>query len=253
VVLALGGTATVDGGAGMARALGFRLLDADGEPLGEGGWALADLASIDASGVDPRVADLQIEAWCDVTNLLLGPRGAARTFGPQKGADRDAVDRLEAGLTRLAKVVERDLGLVVADLPGTGAGGGLGAGALAFVGAKLVSGAGRVLDTVGFDEHLKEADLVITGEGRYEPDSMPGKLPDAVLARAAAQGVRAAILCGEVVEEDVGLPAGGGDAPLPTEVRLYSRRDLAKDHRAELTADDLMALGMVVGRTELAD
>lgn len=240
IVLALGGTATVDGGAGLARALGFRLLDAKGDPLPEGGGALVDLASIDASAADPRLQKAEIEAWCDVTNPLLGPRGAARTYAPQKGADPDAVERLERGLARLAQVAGRDLGAEVADLPGAGAAGGLGAGAAAFLGARLVSGAGRVLEAVGFDRHLVGADLVITGEGRYDPDAMPGKLPDVVLARAAARGVRAAILCGD-------LAAEAGSAPVPT----YSRRDLIDNRGWDLGPRDLAELAEVLARREL--
>ena len=231
VILALGGSATVDGGAGMAGSLGYRLLNAAGEPLGEGGGALAELAAIDAGGRDPRLDGLEVEIWCDVANPLLGPRGAARTFGPQKGAGESEVERLEAGLARLARRLERDLGADVVDLPGAGAAGGLGAGAAAFLRGRMASGAGRVLATVGFEKILAGADLVITGEGRHDPDSMPGKLPDAVLARAAAHDTPAAVLCGELQREEEAVVGP----------RVYSRRDLraAPEH---LGAQEVAAL-----------
>jgi len=233
LVLALGGSATVDGGVGMARALGFRFLDPRGEELPDQGGALRDLARIDPSGADPRLDVLRVEAWCDVANALLGPRGAARTFAAQKGAGLDAIERLEAGLERLADRIERDLGCDVAALPGAGAAGGLGAGAAAFLGAALVSGAGRVLDAVCFEAALAGADLVITGEGRYDADANPGKLPDAVLARAAARRVPAALLCGEVAADQ---------AP-PDGVIVRSGADLIDNRGTVLTATDLGELG----------
>lgn len=232
VVLALGGSATVDGGAGLARALGFRFLDARGAELPDEGGALADLARIERSAADPRLASLRVEGWCDVANVLLGPRGAARTFAAQKGAGPGAVGRLETGLARLAERIERDLGRDVAALPGAGAAGGLGAGAAAVLGAALVSGAGRVLDAVRFNAALTDADLVITGEGRYDADANPGKLPDAVMARAAARGVPAAIVCGEVA---------AAQAP-PPGVAVWSRRDLIDNRGSDLCAADLADL-----------
>lgn len=236
VVLALGGSATVDAGAGMARALGYRLLDDGGEPLGEGGGALADLASIDPSEVDRRLHGLTVEAWCDVVSPL---PGAARVFGPQKGADEEEVEKLERGLARFLEVAARDLGADgIGGLPGAGAAGGLGAGAAAFLGARLASGPGRVLEAIGIEGALQGIDLVLTGEGRYEPETMPGKLPDVVLARAAARGIPAAVICGEA-----GEGATGGAVP------VLSRTDLIDNRGWELGPADLAELaGMALCR-----
>jgi glycerate kinase len=242
IVLTLGGSATVDGGTGLARSLGFRFLDASGADLPDDGEGLTGLARIDPTQADPRIASLQVEAWCDVANVLLGPRGAARTFAPQKGAGPDAVEKLEEGLARLAERIERDLGRDVALLPGAGAAGGLGAGAAAFLGARPVSGAGRVLEAVGFPAALAGADLVITGEGRYDADANPGKLPDAVLARAAARGVPAALLCGEIA---------AGQAP-PPGVPAWSGRDLIDNRGTDLGAADIMDLAEQLVRSRFA-
>jgi glycerate kinase len=241
IALTLGGSATVDGGAGLARAAGFRFLDARGADLPDDGEGLTDLARIDPSQADPRLASLRVEAWCDVANVLLGPRGAARTFAAQKGAGPGAVERLEAGLERLADRITRDLGRDVADLPGAGAAGGLGAGAAAFLGATPVSGAGRVLDAVRFNAALAGADLVITGEGRYDADANPGKLPDAVLARAAARSVPAALLCGEIA---------AGQAP-PPGVPVWSARDLIDNRGTDLVAADIAELAERLVRARL--
>ena len=242
IVLTLGGSATVDGGAGLARALGFRFLDAGGADLPDHGAGLAELARIDASHADPRLASLRIEAWCDVANVLLGPCGAARTFAAQKGAGPDGIEQLEAGLVKLADRITRDLGRDVAELPGAGAAGGLGAGAAAFVGAVPVSGAGRVLDAVNFNAVLAGADLVITGEGRYDAEAMPGKLPDAVLARAAARGVSAALLCGEI----------GADQAPPPGVPVWSGRDLIDNRGTALGASDVAELAERLVRARFA-
>ncbi len=241
IILGLGGTVTVDGGAGMASAVGYRLVTEDGTLLPDGGGALERLARIDGSRADSRIAGLQIEAWCDVTNLLLGPRGTAQVFGPQKGADPAAIQSLEVGLECLARRWSRDLGKEVAGLPGSGAAGGLGAGAAAFLGAELVSGAGRVLEVVGFPQTLDGADLVITGEGRYDGDSMPGKLPDVVLAQAAARGVRAVVVCGEATVTDADRD------PTP----IFSRSDLIDNRGWDLAAADLEELAALAVRRQL--
>jgi glycerate kinase len=241
LILTLGGTATMDGGAGMAAALGYRLEDAAGDELPDGGGALAGLARIEPSGCDRRLEKAKVEVWCDVASVLLGPRGAARVYGPQKGADGEHVELLETGLRCLARRISRDLGQEVADLPGAGAAGGLGGGAAAFLGGQLVSGSGRVLDAVGFDEALDGAHLVLTGEGCFDPDAMPGKLPDAVLARAAAREVAAAVVCGDVITTDGDIPG----------VRVFSRRDLIDNRGWALGAGELESLAELAARTVL--
>lgn len=198
IVLGVGGSASTDGGAGMAQALGARLLGAAGVDLPPGGAVLADLTRIDVTGLDPRLADAEVVVAIDVDNPLVGPRGAAAVFGPQKGATERDVAVLDAALTRYAEVVARDLGLAVADVPGAGAAGGTGAGALAFLGARTTSGIGLVLEVIGFATALVGADLVVTGEGSLDVQSLSGKAPVGVALAAAAAGVPVIALVGRL-------------------------------------------------------
>jgi len=199
IVIGLGGSATNDGGAGMARAFGYRFLDREGRDLPEGGAALAQLARIDGQ-TDLRLIRPSVEAACDVRNPLLGPEGASAVYGPQKGATAEMVRELDAALARYADVVERFVGRRVRDVPGAGAAGGLGAGLLAFLDARLVSGAFLVLQAVGFAERLATADLVITGEGRIDRQSAYGKVTGAVAAAALRARVPVAAVAGAVGE-----------------------------------------------------
>lgn len=186
IVLGLGGSATNDGGAGMASALGVKFLDVNGEKLRPGGEALGELLTIDASDMDPRLKSIKVDVACDVTNPLTGPLGASAVFGPQKGATPEMVGVLDASLKRYAEVVERNLGLQVDELPGAGAAGGLGAGVVAFLDGKLQSGIDLVLDVIGFEKAVRDADLVITGEGRIDSQTVHGKAPVGVAKRAKA-------------------------------------------------------------------
>ncbi|TMC70034.1 MAG: glycerate kinase [Chloroflexi bacterium] len=188
IVVGIGGSATNDGGAGMARAFGYRFLDRAGDELPEGGAALARLARIDGQ-TDPRLVRPSIEVACDVRNPLLGPEGASAVYGPQKGATPEVVRELDAALARYADVVEAFVGRPIRDVPGAGAAGGLGAGLVAFLDARLVSGAELVLRSVGFAERVVGADLVVTGEGRIDGQSGYGKLTGAVTAAARRAGV----------------------------------------------------------------
>lgn len=181
IIVGLGGSATNDGGAGMMQALGVRLLDEAGNELPAGGAALARLAHIDVTGLDHRLRGVELIAATDVTNPLLGPTGASAVFGPQKGASPDDVQQLEAALTRYADVLAQQAGpRDVRHVPGAGAAGGIGAGLLAFCGATLRPGADVVLEAIGLDELVREADLVITGEGRLDGQTAYGKAPLAV-------------------------------------------------------------------------
>lgn len=198
VVLGVGGSACTDGGAGMAQALGVRFLDEEGEPLPRGGAALSRLARIDVDQLDPRVGSTTVVLASDVENPLLGEHGAAAVYGPQKGATPSDVQVLEAALTRLADVVARDLGVVVADTPGGGAAGGTGAGAIAFLGARVTSGIALMLGIVGFDAAASDAALVITGEGSLDRQSLHGKTPVGVAAAAGALGVPVVALVGRL-------------------------------------------------------
>jgi len=197
IVIGIGGSATNDGGAGMARAFGYRFFDDRGLELPEGGAALARLARIDGQ-TDPRLIRPSIDVACDVRNPLLGPEGASAVFGPQKGATPQMVRELDAALARYADVVEKWIGRRIRDVPGAGAAGGLGAGLLAFLDARLVSGAALVLDAAGFERRLDGAALVITGEGRIDGQSLYGKLTQAVTAAARARGVPVVAVAGSV-------------------------------------------------------
>jgi len=198
LILGIGGSATVDGGAGMAQALGARLLDAHGKPLAPGGGALAHLARIDISSMDPRLREVTCDVACDVANTLLGPEGAARVYGPQKGATPAMVEALEAGLRRLADVVERDLGADVRDVPGAGAAGGLGAGLMAFLGARLRPGVELVIEAVRLGEKLAGADLALVGEGRMDEQTAYGKVPVGVARVARGRGVPVIAIVGSL-------------------------------------------------------
>jgi len=188
LVIGLGGSATNDGGAGMAQALGVGLLDAAGRPVDAGGGALSTLARIDEAGLDPRIAQCRIEVACDVDNPLVGPAGASAVFGPQKGASPEMVRVLDDNLRHYGALIERDLGLTVTELPGGGAAGGLGAALVAFLGAQLRPGAEIVTAAVGLDALVAEADLVITGEGRIDSQSVHGKTPIGVARVARRHG-----------------------------------------------------------------
>jgi len=196
IVAGIGGSATNDGGAGMAQAMGYRLLDAGGRDLPRGGAALARLARIDSSGFDAGWRSVSVMVASDVINPLTGPRGATFVYGPQKGADPDVLRKLDEALAQLAVVIARDLGKQVADIPGAGAAGGAGAGMVAFLDAKLVKGASLVVDASGFDQALHGARLVITGEGRVDGQTASGKAPGEVAKRAMAAGIPTLLLAG---------------------------------------------------------
>ena len=196
IVVGLGDSATVDGGAGMAAALGATLSDRNDLPLAPGGGALEGLARIDMSGLDPRLKKVKFIAAADVDNPLLGAKGAARVFGPQKGASPDQVRRLDAGLARLARIMRRDVGVDVRGLRHAGAAGGLGAGMAAFLGAELRSGAETVAEAICLKKIIRRSDLVITGEGRVDGQTMHGKAPARVAEIAAEAGRPVFVLCG---------------------------------------------------------
>ncbi len=188
IIVGLGGSATNDGGAGMAQALGVRLLDAAGQEVAPGGLALTDLARIDVLDLDERLSDCVISGATDVRNPLTGPEGASLVYGPQKGAAVDVARELDAALSNYAEVIRRDL-LVEVDVPGAGAAGGLGAGLIAFLGAELRPGFELVADAVRLRERIQGADLVITGEGRLDGQTGYGKTVAGVARMAAEEGV----------------------------------------------------------------
>jgi glycerate kinase len=184
IIIGIGGSSTNDGGVGMAQALGAKLVDAKGVDLPFGGGALADLVNIDLSGLDSRLATVQLEVACDVDNPLCGPKGASHIFGPQKGATPEMVVQLDANLAHYAKVILQTNGKDVIDQAGAGAAGGLGAALLGLFNATLRPGINIVMDAVNLAEVIKDADLVITGEGRIDSQTIHGKTPIGV-ARSA--------------------------------------------------------------------
>ncbi len=189
IILGIGGSATNDGGAGLATSMGVRLLRADGDPIAPGGAGLLDLAAIDASGLDSRLRDAEIVIATDVTNVLCGPAGAAATFGPQKGASPEDVATLDRALGRMADIARRDLGVDVSGIAGGGAAGGMGAGLAAFLGARIAWGADIVAEAVGLDARLEGAALVVIGEGRLDWQTAYHKAPAVVANRASARGI----------------------------------------------------------------
>jgi glycerate 2-kinase len=209
LVLGIGGSATTDGGAGMAAALGVRFLDQGGAELPPGGAALLRLARVDVTGLDPRLRQVEVTVASDVDNPLVGPEGAAHVYGPQKGAGPDDVLLLDSALRRYARVLADDLGLELAATPGAGAAGGLGAGAIAFLGARIRPGIELVLELIGFQDAVAGADLVVTGEGKLDAQTLRGKAPVGVARAANAHGVPVVALAGAVEVADRELRAAG--------------------------------------------
>lgn len=197
IILGLGGSATNDGGCGCAAALGVRFFDAGGTEFCPTGGTLKNIAKIDASVAENLLQNVEVEVMCDIDNPLCGSRGAAYVFAPQKGADKAMVERLDAGLSHLAKLTDSK----AAELPGAGAAGGFGFGAVAFMGAKLRAGIEVVLDLVEFEKKLEGCDLVITGEGRIDGQSLGGKVPVGVSRRAKKLGVPVVAVVGVVGDD----------------------------------------------------
>ena len=201
-IVGIGGSATNDGGAGMAQALGYHLLDESGLELPPGGLALRRLARIHVGGVHANWKESEVDVACDVTNPLTGPSGASAVYGPQKGATPEVVAELDAALHHLAEIIRRDLGVDVEPLPGAGAAGGLGAGLVAFAGARLQPGAEIVMAALDLDRRLTGAQLVITGEGRLDSQTARfGKGPAAVARHAKSAGIPVVAIGGSVADE----------------------------------------------------
>ncbi|KAA0967931.1 glycerate kinase [Pseudomonas sp. ANT_H12B] len=212
VILAIGGSATNDGGAGAMQALGVKLFDAQGQTLAPGGRALAQLARIDISDIDPRLAEVRFDIAADVNNPLCGPHGASAIFGPQKGASPEQVQQLDRALEHFAERCAQVLGKDVHDEPGSGAAGGLGFAAKAFLGAQFKAGVEVVAELVGLADAVKGADLVITGEGRFDAQTLRGKTPFGVARIAQQQSVPVIVIAGTLGEGYQDLYAHGIDA-----------------------------------------
>lgn len=197
-IIGIGGSATNDGGTGMAQALGYLLLDRSGRQIPFGGAGLAEIETIDNSRADPRIGESRFTVACDVDNPLCGEKGASNVFGPQKGATPEMIGILDKNLSHFADIIEKDLGVQVKDVPGAGAAGGLGAGMLAFLDASLKRGVDIVIDAVKLKDQLAGADLVITGEGSCDFQTVNGKTPFGVAKTAHELGIPAIIITGQI-------------------------------------------------------
>ena len=249
LIVCLGGTATNDGGAGMAEALGVRFLDEDGRSIPEGGAGLARLAAIDASRLHRGLAGATVIGAVDVTNPLCGPAGASAVYGPQKGASPKTAAELDSALLNFAQVVHRDLGMDVAEMPGSGAGGGLGAGLIAFAGARLAPGIDMMCEVLGFDAILEGADLVITGEGRVDRSTIYNKAPVGVARRAQNHNAPTLLLAGklgpgyeELYDHGISGIVCIADGPMST-VRSLRRAEELLEAAAQNTMRLLMLRG----------
>lgn len=207
-ILALGGSSTNDLGCGIACALGARFLKKNGEPFIPVGGSLIEIDRIDISGMDERLKECTFITMCDVTNPLYGEKGAAYVFAPQKGATEEMLPILDEGLKHAAQVIQTDLGVSIDTIPGAGAAGGCGAGSVAFLNSTLQSGIETVLNLKQFDEKILGADLVISGEGRFDSQSAGGKAVSGVASRCTVHGIPVVVLCGSYSLTDSALPTG---------------------------------------------
>lgn len=214
-IIGIGGSATNDGGTGMLTALGYRFLDADGQSVGDGGQALSKIASIDTSGVCPQLAECHFQVACDVTNPLCGPNGATYIYGPQKGVTEDMKDILDQGMAHFAEATSQTLGNHFADASGAGAAGGLGFALLSYLNAELVPGIELILDAVGLEKELKNADIVVTGEGRLDHQTAMGKAPVGVARLAKKYGAKVIAFAGGVTKDAAACNEAGIDAFFP--------------------------------------
>ncbi|WP_055669191.1 glycerate kinase [Desnuesiella massiliensis] len=204
-IIGIGGSATNDGGVGMMKVLGIRFIDSEGQDIGFGGGELDKIHTIDISGLDNRILDCSITVACDVDNPLCGPRGASRVFGSQKGATEEMVEVLDSNMAHYAKVIKSQLGISIIDVPGAGAAGGLGGGLMAFLKAKLRRGIDIVIDATGLEESIKEAALVVTGEGSIDYQTQFGKTPYGVAMVAKKYGIPVIAIAGSIGKDAYAL------------------------------------------------
>lgn len=244
IILGLGGSCTTDGGCGAAAACGIKFYNEAGNSFIPTGETLSQIEHIDTSSLDPAIKTVDIVAMCDIENPMYGPEGAAYIFAPQKGATENEVKLLDEGLIHLANVIKQDLRADVATIPGTGAAGAMGAGMIAFFGAQLQMGIETVLDTVHFSEIIKDADLVITGEGKLDDQSLRGKVVIGVAKRAQDAGIPVIALVGGVESDISDAYKKGVTAIFPIN-RLPEDFSISKEKSAEnlaATAQDVLRL-----------
>ncbi|CAB1246062.1 D-glycerate kinase [Ruminococcaceae bacterium BL-4] len=242
IIVGLGGSATNDGGAGAAAALGIRFLDEGGHEFVPVGETLGKVTSIDTIGLNAVLKDIDLITMCDIDNPLCGPHGAAAVFGPQKGASEEEIRLLDQNLSHLAEIIQRDLGKNIRFLPGSGAAGGMGGGMTAFFDSRLQAGIETVLDIVGFDDKVRGADLVFSGEGKLDSQSLRGKVIVGVARRTKKQGVPLIAIVGDIGDQIENIYREGVSAVFSinrvavpfSEAKQRCKEDLA------LTMDNLM-------------
>lgn len=244
LIIGIGGSATNDGGSGMAQALGARLLDKDRNEIAPGGGSLDKLANIDISELDARLQNVKIEVACDVDNPLIGQDGASHVFGPQKGATPEMVEQLDQNLAHYATILARDLGKDVAHIPGAGAAGGLGAGLLAFLDAELKSGIDIVIAATDLEEKIKDADLVITGEGKIDSQTIHGKTPIGVAKTAKKFNIPVIAICGSIADDADVVHDHGIDVLFSSLMRITTLEEALESgaSNVEKTARNIAAL-----------
>ena len=251
LIIGIGGSATNDGGAGMAQALGAKLITASGEAIRWGGGGLHQLDAIGISELDSRIQETETVVACDVNNPLTGEDGASHVYGPQKGATPEMVQALDANLAHFDTILQRDIGVTVGDIPGAGAAGGLGAGLMAFLNAELKSGVALVIEATQLEKRISDADLVITGEGQINFQTVFGKTPIGVAKAAKAQGIPVVAIAGSISDDADGVYNAGIDAmvdivpePMPLEVAIENAPMLIAN--AAERAARLISVGMKV-------
>ncbi|MCB0559710.1 MAG: glycerate kinase [Lewinellaceae bacterium] len=243
ILLGIGGSATNDAGMGMAAALGYRFFTEDGERLAATGENLSRVSTIDRSHLKIDLDEVEVEALCDVDNPLFGEKGAAQVYAPQKGANAEAVATLDDGLRHFAQVLEHKYGQDFASIPGAGAAGGLGAGAMAFLNGRLRPGIEAVMDYIHFDAQLEEVQFVLTGEGKVDRQTLYGKLIYGITQRAKAKGVPVIALCGALLASPEDIDAIGLKAAFSIQNRPISLEEALKE-----TADSLERAAFHIGR-----
>ena len=250
ILVGIGGSATNDGGVGMASALGVSFKDKEGIEIGYGGGKIGDIYDIDLSNIHSSLCETEIIIMSDVTNPLCGPNGASHVYGPQKGATPETVKLLDNNLRYYSKVIKEKLGKDILDVPGAGAAGGLGAGLIVFCNATLCSGIEKVLDIIGLDEHIMDADLVITGEGQIDNQSVFGKVPVGVAKRALKYDIPVIAIVGSVGEGASAVYAHGIDAIVDIITRPMTLREAMESVSMliENTAENTMRLISIKNR-----
>lgn len=244
MIIGIGGSATNDGGIGVASALGVRFLDEHGEDIAPTNQGIESLDDIDISGLDPRIKDVEIIVACDVNNPLTGENGASAIYGPQKGADAVMVKKMDANLKKFAQIVKRDVGIDIDQKAGAGAAGGLGAGLLAFFGADLKSGIDIVLDYLDFDSKIADADLVITGEGCFDYQTVMNKAPYGVARAAGKHNIKVIGISAVFGEKAEALLENGFDAIFSVVSKLTDLNDaiLATENNLYILAKSIGSL-----------